>query len=228
MASTPTIRFRCVTLRRSGANDIRIVQAADADAARARLIAAGLEPISIEALGPSLFERLFRHDGVRGTSIKARLSAWRLPRIDVSRPLPIGAMLALATIPFTIAAGSWGLTFAIGWRADRLADRAAPQIAAWRAHQRVEAARARAAPIMAGPAASAVLTRLAGILPADTGLASIGRDEAGMLTIQIDTPDPDRIRPILGADPLFGALRETGQAATDDGAIRVTLKGRVA
>ncbi|ARR54207.1 hypothetical protein HY78_12540 [Rhizorhabdus wittichii DC-6] len=71
MPAAPLIRYRCVLLRRSGASEIRIVRAEDAAAACARLAAAGLDPVSVEPIGPSLLDRL-------GDRI-AR-GGWRLPR----------------------------------------------------------------------------------------------------------------------------------------------------
>ncbi|WP_347271422.1 hypothetical protein, partial [Rhizorhabdus histidinilytica] len=58
MPAAPLTRYRCVLLRRSGASEIRIVRAEDAAAARARLAAAGLDPVSVEPIGPSLLDRL--------------------------------------------------------------------------------------------------------------------------------------------------------------------------
>jgi hypothetical protein len=224
MNSPPTTRFRCVALRRSGVTEIRIVHAADEAAARARLIAAGLDPVSVEAIGPSLFDMIWAR---LGAGREIALPAWRprLPALDVPRRAWRIAGLALASIPVSVAILSWGLVLVADLQAGRIATREAGAIARARTQMLGEAARAVVAPAMTAAPVEAIVGRLAAILPADSGLASVARDQAGALAIEIDTPDPDRIRPLLATDPIFGVLRETGQAPTDEGTIRVTLEG---
>jgi hypothetical protein len=226
MSLPPATRFRCVALRRSGATEIRIVHAADEAATRARLIAAGLDPVSVEAIGPSLFDTLAAKLRARG---RIAAPAWRprlaLPVPDVPRRAWRIATLALVSIPVSVAILSWGLVLVADLQAGRIATREAGAIARARTQMLGEAARAVVAPAMTAAPVEAIVGRLAAILPADSGLASVARDQAGALAIEIDTPDPDRIRPLLATDPIFGVLRETGQAPTDEGTIRVTLEG---
>lgn len=218
-------RFRCVLLRRSGASEIRVVRAESADAARAGLVAAGHNPVSVEPIGPSLFDSL-------GERIAGgwRWPAWR-PRRPTAlalppRPILLAAGLLLATIPLTTAIGAWSLTALNRWQAQRLAREAAPALAAGRRATAIEAVRPQVAAIMGAPTMTDRLARLAAVLPAEAGLVRFERDEAGELTLIVETPDPDRLRAALAADPGFAALRETGQTMTDGGTISVTLKGR--
>jgi hypothetical protein len=227
MPAAPLTRYRCVLLRRSGASEIRIVRAEDAAAARARLAAAGLDPVSVEPIGPSLLDRL-------GDRI-AR-GGWRLPRWRPALPsgvaLPAGrvraiALLALATIPLTTALAAWGLAGFDRWQAARLARREAPALAAYARGAATETARIRIDAVMAAPPVSALADRLRAVLPEEAGLAGMELAEGGELTVEIETPDPDRLRPALAADPLLGALREVGQAMTQGGTMRVMLRGRI-
>lgn len=227
MTAAPLTPYRCVLLRRSGVSEIRIVRAEDAAAARARLEAVGLNPVSIEAVGPSLFDRF----GERVAN-----GGWRLPRgrpawpARLSRPtgtILAAAVLILATIPVTTAIGAWGLAGIDRWRAARIARGQAPAIAAYARVAAVERARADVAAVMAVPSLSGVVARLRAALPEEAGLAAMGIAEDGALTVEIETPDPDRLRGALAADSLLGSLRETGQTRTDGGTIRVVLAGRV-
>ncbi len=211
------IRFHCRAIRRSGATEIRIVTAPSAEAARKRLLAAGLEVVSIDPVGPSLLARLPSLPRPRW-----RLPGWpaRLPRPSRRDWLVTGALLA--SIPVSVALAAWSLTLVTHLRSERLARDLAPRIAAETALR----ARAAIAPLMAGPTIGALALRLATVLPDEAGLHAMARGADGVLTIEIDTPDPDRLRPALAADPLLAGLDEVGQAPTDDGAIRVTLRGR--
>ena len=94
-----------------------------------------------------------------------------------------------------------------------------------RYHERLAKERVRrvAAPVMTAPAITEVMERLAGILPPNTGLAEAKRDAAGVLTIVLETSDPDQIRPMLARDSLFRSMRDIGQARTDQGTMRITL-----
>jgi len=209
-----TPRFRCTALRRSGATEVRIVQAVSADAARERLIAAGLEPDSIEALGPSLI------DGLSGRDWKLRhyLPTFSMPR----RP----AMLAiglLASMPFTVAVGSWSLATLAATQNERLANASAssrigrPFLS--------DSARRDLAGRMSRRTVSEIAARLFAVLPQNASINGVSSDADGRLKIEIDTPDPDRLRIALAVDPLLTTLSEEGQLRTDDGAIRVTLRG---
>jgi hypothetical protein len=227
MSGGQLTRYRCVMLRRSGASEIRVVRAEDEAGARALLAAAGLDPVSVEPIGPSLFDSL----GERITQ-----GGWRLPRWQPTWPArlarPSGTALTavalvLATIPATTAIGAWGIAGIDRWRAARIAKRQAPAIAAYARVAAVERARDDVEAVMAIPSLTGLADRLRATLPEDAGLAAMALAESGELTIELETPDPDRLRTALAADPLLASLRETGQRRTDGGTIAVVLTGRV-
>ena len=216
------IRFRCVGMRRSGATEIRILQAAHADDARARLIAAGLEPVTIEAAGPSLSNRLL-------TKFAAFPAAgWHWPVATRARLRHLGllAVLSLVMTCFITAIGVWIAVAATNWQASRIAARSGAAIARHRDIVIAERIRAAAATAMTTASVSERLDRLAAILPRDAGLIAAERDPAGQLILELEAPDPDQLRPALLHDPLFGSLREIDQASTDRGGLRITYKGR--
>lgn len=223
--TAPLPRFRCVMLRRSGTTEIRIVRAESIEGARATCAAAGLNPVSIDPVGPSLFDSL-------GETLKRgewRLPGWRpaIPAITLPpRPIMIGVALILATIPVTTAIGAWGLTAINRWQASRIASAQAPAIAAYAQVVAIENVRARAATIMAAPTVTAMVARLRAALPEEAGLAGLSLDEDGAITIEVEAPDPDRLRTALAADPLLAGLRNSGQTMTDGGTIMVILQGR--
>lgn len=208
-------RYRCVMLRRSGATDIRVVRAEDEDAARAMLAAQGLDPVSVEAIGPSLFDAL-------------REREWTLPKIHLPRRgALLSVALVLATIPISTAILSWTLAGVTEWRIARLQAQEAPALAAYQRASATEAARTRMEAVMTGPTLIALADRLAVTLPDDAGLVGLTMLPEGELIVEIETPDPDALRGALQADPLFGSLGETGQKRTEGGTIAVSLKGRV-
>ncbi len=225
MSGGPLTRFRCVMLRRSGASEIRIVRAADAADARAQLAASGLDPVSVEPIGPSLFDLL---------ADRIARGGWRLPRwrpgwpsmlVRPSRRTLSGMALILATIPLTTAIGAWGLVGLNHFEAKKLMLRQARAIAAYAQVAAVERARVDAEAVMATPSLTELVDRLHTTLPEEAGLAAMALADSGELTVELETPDPDRLRTALAAEPLFESLWEIGQARTDGGTIRVTLKG---
>ncbi|ATE63527.1 hypothetical protein [Rhizorhabdus dicambivorans] len=217
-------RYRCVMLRRSGASEIRVVRAEDEAAARAQLAAKGLEPVSVEAIGPSLLDALReKKPALPGW----RLPRWNIPRLRVPQQGLIAAGLILATIPVSTALGAWGLTALTRWQAHRLAQREAPALARYERVALVEGSRRHVMAVMTSPPVSAVVVRLARLLPPDTGLAAVSLDEGGALVIEVETPDPDALRGALAADPLFAGLDEVGQTRTDEATLQVTLKGAI-
>jgi len=207
------MRFRCRALRRSGATDVRVIAAASEGAARERLLAAGLEPLSIEAVGPSLFAGLG----------DLRLPRWRPGMSPPARPMMIAAAL-FASIPFTVAAGAWTLAAMAGGKAGRIAVSVAPTGRAdlpYMSH----AARADFAASLSRRPLGDVVLHLSAALPQNASLASMTRDRAGQIAITIDTPDPDQLRLAIADDRLLASLAEIGQSRTENGAIRVTLHG---
>lgn len=87
-----------------------------------------------------------------------------------------------------------------------------------------EQARARTvlSRLLERPTMGATLELLAGALPPDARVTRVGRDAAGQLRVEIDTPDPDALRAALRHVPALAALRETGQQRGDAG-MRVIL-----
>ncbi|KRB88238.1 MULTISPECIES: hypothetical protein [unclassified Sphingomonas] len=227
MSGEQLTRYRCVMLRRSGASEIRIVRAEDAAAARARLAAAGLDPVSIEPIGPSLFDMLGERIARGGWRFPRLRPAWPARLARPSGAVLTGAALLLATVPFTTAIGAWGLVGLDRWQAARIAKRQAPAIAASVRVAAVERARDDVEAVMAVPSMSGLAGRLRALLPEEAGLVAMALAENGALTVEVETPDPDRLRTALAADPLFGALREIGQTRTEGATIDVILTGRV-
>lgn len=226
MTSHPTIRFRCEALRPSGATDIRVVHASSIEAARDRLIATGLEPVTIQPIGPSLLARVSALSGERIRrlrDVRPALLPQRTTLPFAVSPLWPAALLWLAATSSAVMLGAWGLAFATQWQAERVMRNNSAAIARYHMVESTERVRSFAAPITAAPGISEVLGRLAALLPADTGLVEARRDSAGKLSIILDTPDPDRIRPVLAKDPLFRTMRDVGQVQTDEGTMRVTL-----
>jgi len=215
-------------LRRSGASDIRIVRAEDEAAARAQLAAAGLDPVSVEAIGPSLIDSLGERIRSGGWRLPRRKLAWPAPFRDIRFPDRLPALLLiLATIPFTTAIGAWTLTGIERWRSAALAEREAAAIRRAMGAALAEQARGSAEAAMAIPSLGSLAARLRTHLPAEAGLSAMALDERGVFLVEIETPDPDRLRSAFAADPLLGSLREVGQARTGGGTIRVSLNGRI-
>ena len=145
------------------------------------------------------------------------------------RPGPVSrtVVLILATIPFTTAIGAWTLTGIERWRSAVLAEREAAAIRRAMGAALAERARGSAEAAMAIPSLGSLAARLRTHLPAEAGLSAMALDERGMFRVEIETPDPDRLRSAFASDPLLGSLREVGQARTGGGTIRVSLNGRI-
>jgi len=227
MASDSPIRFRCAALRRSGAFDIRVIYADSADVARDRLIAAGLEPVTIEPIGPSLSSRFTEKLSEEFRSLRRR-SAQSTVSTEPRRQLTARPLLAMASLLaiaiFTLMIGSWALVLGTRWQTHQIMRESAASMARYRELISDERDRALARPVMTAPGATEVLARLAALLPADTGLEAAGRDREGVLWLELEAPDPDQIRPLLARDPLFRSLQEVGQERTGQGTMRVTWK----
>jgi len=132
-------------------------------------------------------------------------------------------VLSLAGTSCAVMVGSWSLVLVTGWKAERIMRREAVSLGSYHERLAKERVRRGAAPVMTAPAITEVMERLAGILPPNTGLAEAKRDAAGVLTIVLETSDPDQIRPMLARDPLFRSMRDIGQARTDQGTMQMTL-----
>lgn len=218
------IRFRCVMLRRSGSSDIRVVRAPDAAAARAILEARGLQPVSVEAIGPSLLDAVAQK--LRG--------GWHLPL-----PRAGGASerswadtawrtaLLLSVIPVVTAGIAWSWTGVDRLRALWIERREAPLLVAQARLERVERTRHGVERVAAVPPLSAVAEQLAAALPDDAGIESLSLTPEGELLVEIVTPDPDALRSALAADPLLASLGERSQSRTEAGTIKVGFEGRL-
>jgi hypothetical protein len=217
-------RFRCVMLRRSGTSDIRVVRAPDAATARTMLEARGLQPISVEAIGPSLLDavvqKLRRSWHRRSWQPSAasheawRVTAWRIA-------------LMLFVLPVATAGVAWIWTGVDRLRVAWIERREAPLLAAQARLETVERTRHGVQRVAGVPPLSAVAAQLAATLPEDAGIESLSLTPEGELLVDIVTPDPDVLRSALAADPLLAALGERSQSRTDAGTIRVGFEGRL-
>jgi hypothetical protein len=229
MSSEPLIRFRCAAIRRSGATEIRIIYATSVDAARDRLIAAGLEPATIEPAGPSLSDRLITR--LRQRLLDVRYPAARAAVPNTDTPIPrarsvskwvLTTLSLLATASATLMISSWTLLIFTRWQAEHVLQQNAAAIARYQDRMSDERIKMAARPAMTLPGPTEILGRLAAILPSDTGLAAATRDPQGVFRIELETSDPDQIRPIFASDPIFRSMKETGQKQTGEGTIHVT------
>ncbi|MBW4330305.1 hypothetical protein KY084_05390 [Stakelama sp. CBK3Z-3] len=73
------------------------------------------------------------------------------------------------------------------------------------------------------PGMAVTIDRIAVALPDDDRLISARRDVSGVLTVEIATADPDRLRAALHREGALSNLRDTDQRQ-GDGAMLVTLK----
>lgn len=229
MSSETLIRFRCAAIRRSGATEVRIIYATSAEAARDRLIAAGLEPATVEPVGPSLSARLAARLRARFQNVGHPIAPALAPRMEfppsdtkseASRLLTTASLLATAFTVLMI--GSWTLFLFTRWQSDHVLRQKGEAIAGYQDRMSDEQIRLAARTAMTSPGPTEILGRLAAILPSDTGLVAAARDPQGALRIELETSDPDQIRPIFAQDPIFRSMKETGQTQTNEGTIHVT------
>jgi hypothetical protein len=87
------------------------------------------------------------------------------------------------------------------------------------------AARKRLQIVLAQPGVGATLTGLARALPSESTVRRVARDEGGVLTVEVATSDPDRLRAALRRDPVTSRLRDVAQQGGLAGLI-VTLEAR--
>lgn len=74
------------------------------------------------------------------------------------------------------------------------------------------------------PTLTVTLDQLASALPDDARLVSAARDAQGRMLFEVSTTDPDALRGALRGQPVFAAMRETGQRRTGDARVVVTLR----
>jgi hypothetical protein len=87
------------------------------------------------------------------------------------------------------------------------------------------AARKRLQIVLAQPGIGATLAGLARALPSESIVRRVARDEGGVLTVEVATSDPDRLRAALRRDPVTSRLRDVAQQGGLAGLI-VTLEAR--
>jgi hypothetical protein len=131
----------------------------------------------------------------------------------------------VGSIPLTIAIGAWVLHLTEERRSDALRRTLEPRLPLERAAESIERARPSFARLVERATLSDVVERLARSLPAEAKVHAMGRDQAGILTIEIDTADPDLLRPAIERDPVLRDLDEVGQTRSGDHGLRVTLRG---
>ncbi|MFL9842646.1 hypothetical protein ABS767_16870 [Sphingomonas sp. ST-64] len=161
----------------------------------------------------SLFDSIARRTGA---------VTWRrpsLPAIDVRFAFALTALIALGPL-LTIAGAGW-------LRADAQRDAEALR-AQGQARFDAEGAQRSAAlqfrDAVRRPTVAVTLDRIARVVPDDARLAAVAREADGTLRIEIATSDPDPLRTALRRDPLFAAMRETGQRRTADGRVVVVMR----
>ena len=124
----------------------------------------------------------------------------------------LGALGLILTIPLTTALAA-GLLAANERRAIAAVDNGAAQRAEV---QRALAERLR--PALARPTLSALAAEAIAVLPAGGALHAIRRDDSGLVTIEIDAADPDRVS--------LPGFRRTGQWPVTDRGIRSRFEAR--
>lgn len=191
-----------------------------------------LSPADAVSPVPSLLDRLTTRVGRRAATVsgadepgaqilmlplaarvragETRAAAW-LTVASLAAPL-----LLLSTIFWSIL-----LRWSVEDQVVLLRARLAPIVAA---HDAAESRRAAIASAGSSETASALIERVARALPGDASLWAVAREQKGGTTIEIETADPDRLRPALRQSGLMAGLREAAQGRSDRG-IRVTLRG---
>lgn len=79
-------------------------------------------------------------------------------------------------------------------------------------------------PIAAYPTVSNTLNAILTSLPPETRIHSLSHDRQGRIEIEIDTTDPDRLRPMLRDTPYLRRFREIRQSRIDDFEWRLILQ----
>jgi hypothetical protein len=166
------------------------------------------EPDPAAAPGPSLAHRLAAL-ATRRPSADARSG-------DVSK-WSDGSVAALVAIliaagPLLTIAGAKLLGAQQRTAAARLEGEAAPRIAA--AHAAAEARQQLDALLRRQPL-GATMEALARALPPDATLVRAARTAQGVVELEVEVPDPDKLRAALRRAPTFARLRNTGQRQAD-------------
>jgi hypothetical protein len=122
----------------------------------------------------------------------------------------LAALIAAGPV-LTIVAGKLATGSARG-EAARLREQAAPRAAAVQALARDRAALVA---MLKQPGLGAVMEALARALPAEAVLIRAERGAQGLLEVDIASPDPDRLRAAIRAEPALARLRNVGQQQGD-------------
>jgi hypothetical protein len=122
----------------------------------------------------------------------------------------VAALIALGPVA-TIVGANW---IAGGARAEarQLEAKAAPRIAAAKA---AASDRETLAGVLRRPTLGLVIEALARGLPPEASLVRAERGRDGLLEIEINTPDPDRLRTALRREPSLATLHDTGQRQSE-------------
>lgn len=148
----------------------------------------------------------------------ARGWRWRWPEGGRERPAANQWKLAaalgglIAAGPLLTLGGAILLTSGVNREIAKLRHQAEPRIA--RA-ERVQAERGQLAAALGRPTLAATLDALARALPPDATLVRLERNSRGLLTAEVATPDPDRLRTALREEPALALLRDAGQRQGD-------------
>lgn len=165
----------------------------------------------------SLASRLADAGRARWRAMRARMAA---PRAAVASAPPVkrgrwvaggvAALIALGPVATIVGAD----LIASGARAEarKLEAKAAPRIAAAKA---AASDRETLAGVLRRPTLGLVIEALARTLPPEAALVRAERGRDGLLEVEVNTPDPDKLRAALRREPALSALRDTGQRQGD-------------
>jgi hypothetical protein len=166
-----------------------------------------------EPQGRSLIGQLRAQAAARAARLRARLA--EAPAAPASpREWRLAAVLAalIAAGPLVTLGGAWLGLADLRVSNAKLAAAAAPRAAAAETAARERATLAAA---LRRPGVGATADAFARALPADATLIRLERNAAGYAVVEIATPDPDRLRTALRAEPALAALRDAGQRQGD-------------
>ncbi|NML05665.1 hypothetical protein [Sphingomonas sp. G-3-2-10] len=165
--------------------------------------------MSDQQSGDSLTGRLAA--SVRGWEV-----AWRDRPAAPFEPrrwmVPAGVALLLAAGPLATIIGAKIIAGNARADAAQLDKKLAPRIAAAKA---AASDRAELIALLRRPGLGQVADALARALPPEASVQRIERNQAGLLEVEISTPDPDRIRAAIRREPALAGLRDAGQRQVD-------------
>ncbi len=168
---------------------------------------------------PSLFDRAVAAARRPERAHTAASTPRRRASTAIDGPTLMTVIAILAAPLATWGGAAW---LAASARADgRVAEtRAAPVVAVRDARTAALDTLSRA---WSQPSLGTTIESVARVLPPEASLARAERDTGGRLTLDVLTPDPDRLIAALRRDATLGSLRPTAQTAVD-GRMQVTLE----